>query len=172
MYVYMYTHKYMCLDNAHFFQLFKFLLLLLCHCMFCENHYQLFLKGTIVLGKTMDSKSRQLTLNSFCSLLVMCLSFFTCQMEMTIALLVLIQRLNELKYGKHLEQVVPYYEHIYVNYIHYIMFPCSAPVILSLGNFAGVSCLGVSHLQSMHMGLSFYPQCARMHQLLLLTLNK
>ena len=100
MYVYMYTHKYMCLDNAHFFQLFKFLLLLLCHCMFCENHYHLFLKGTIVLGKTMDSKSRQLTLNSFCSLLVMCLSFFTCQMEMTIALLVLIQRLNELKYGK------------------------------------------------------------------------
>ena len=66
---------------------FKFLLLLLCHCMFCENHYHLFLKGTIVLGKTMDSKSRQLTLNSFCSLLVMCLSFFTCKIGMKIILL-------------------------------------------------------------------------------------
>lgn len=90
MYVYMYTHKYMCLDNAHFFQLFEFLILLSCHCMFCENHYYLFLKGTIVLGKTMDSKSRQLISNSFCSLLVLCLSFFTCQMEMMIAPLVLI----------------------------------------------------------------------------------
>lgn len=132
MYAYMYTHKYMCLDNAHFFQLSEFLILFLCHCMFCENHYYLFLKGTIVLGKTMDSKSRQLISNSFCSLLVLCLSFFTCQMEMMIAPLVLIQRLNELKYGKHLEQVVLHYEHVCVNNTHHIMFPCSAPVTLPL----------------------------------------
>lgn len=97
MYVCTYTHKYTCLDNAKFFQLFKFLVLLSCHCIFCENHHYLFLKGTTVLGKTMGSKSRQLISNSFCSLLGLCLGFSTCKMDMMIAPLVLVQKLNELK---------------------------------------------------------------------------
>lgn len=125
-----------------------------------------------MLGKTMGSKSRQLISNSFCSFLGLCLGFSACKMDMMIAPLVLVQKLNELKYGKRLEQVVPHDERICVNCIPHTVFPCSAPVTLPLGNFVTASCRGDSHLHSVHVRLPFYPQCARIHLLLPLTQNK